>query len=218
PLGEGLDGQYSQAPLYREDAFDCTTYVETVLANIRPGNPVDNMVLIRYADGQIDFFKRNHFMENMWIPNALKHGFISRIPLRNQRPSFLKVDLAEWYLKNPEVLDAQDSEFQAIARRQRPFTASVPYVPSRLVNRAYLDRLYDDILVFFFKCGTRPVIPGQKDDFVMITHMGILVNKTDLYHASRTAGRVKAEDFMEYLRSNPDICGVSFYKINLPQQ
>src|SRR5690606_32543867 len=32
PLGEGESGVYDRDPLYRFDAFDCTTYVETVLA------------------------------------------------------------------------------------------------------------------------------------------------------------------------------------------
>ena len=32
PLGEGPRGKYDQGPLYRFDAFDCTTLVETVVA------------------------------------------------------------------------------------------------------------------------------------------------------------------------------------------
>src|SRR4051812_9676723 len=32
PLGEGPQGKYDQGPLYRLDAFDCTTLVETVVA------------------------------------------------------------------------------------------------------------------------------------------------------------------------------------------
>ena len=31
-LGEGSQGKYDQEPLYRTDVFDCTTYVETVIA------------------------------------------------------------------------------------------------------------------------------------------------------------------------------------------
>jgi hypothetical protein len=42
--------------------FDCTTFVEEVLAS-RQENPDAVLNSIRYADGGVGFFSRNHFMD-----------------------------------------------------------------------------------------------------------------------------------------------------------
>jgi hypothetical protein len=52
-------------PLIRFDAFDCTTFVETVLAN----GDIKKLNKIRYKNGQIDFINRNHFIEVDWLKN-----------------------------------------------------------------------------------------------------------------------------------------------------
>ena len=51
-------------PLVRFDAFDCTTFVETVLAD----GDVEKLNKIRYKDGEVDFLNRNHFIEYNPIP------------------------------------------------------------------------------------------------------------------------------------------------------
>ena len=78
-FGEGSDGIYDQDPLYRFDAFDCTTYVETVLA-LSHSRDIENFKsiinTIRYADGIVSFPFRNHFPEIDWIPNNTDAGYI----------------------------------------------------------------------------------------------------------------------------------------------
>ncbi|MCP3943573.1 MAG: DUF1460 domain-containing protein [Desulfobacteraceae bacterium] len=78
PLGEGVEGDYNQKPLYRFDLFDCTTFVEMVLAlaYTRPESikkdlsAFEEMVkLIRYGNGEPSFLTRNHFPSADWIPN-----------------------------------------------------------------------------------------------------------------------------------------------------
>ncbi len=78
PLGEGVEGDYNQKPLYRFDLFDCTTFVEMVLAlaYTRPESikedlsAFEEMVkLIRYGNGESSFLTRNHFPSADWIPN-----------------------------------------------------------------------------------------------------------------------------------------------------
>ena len=61
PLGEatGIDAD----PIIRFDAFDCTTFVETVLA----GGDEEKLNQIRYKNGNIDFLNRNHFIETDWL-------------------------------------------------------------------------------------------------------------------------------------------------------
>ena len=63
PLGEEV--LPDNDPLMRFDAFDCTTFVETVLAD---GNK-DRLNKVRYKDGVVGFLTRNHFIETDWLHN-----------------------------------------------------------------------------------------------------------------------------------------------------
>ena len=81
PLGEGDDAAH---PLYRLDIFDCTTFLETVMANAycfsagerRPDCLAKSMQKIRYGGGQISFLERNHIPELDWLPHNVSHGFL----------------------------------------------------------------------------------------------------------------------------------------------
>lgn len=89
PLGEGSDAFYSQKPLYRLDVFDCTTFVETILAlAATPMHNNEKMILrdfqhninaIRYKEAQVSFYTRNHFPSADWIPNNIAAGFVEDI-------------------------------------------------------------------------------------------------------------------------------------------
>jgi len=76
-LGEGPDGEFDRDPLIRFDAFDCTTFVETVMA-LSLDSDLDSAVRtlqkIRYKDGQIGYATRNHFIELDWVPNNVRAG------------------------------------------------------------------------------------------------------------------------------------------------
>jgi hypothetical protein len=81
-LGEGPRGKYDQNPLYRTDVFDCTTYVETVLALALSKKLLDferNLNRIRYHDGHVSFTSRNHFPCADWIPNNEAQGLLTDI-------------------------------------------------------------------------------------------------------------------------------------------
>jgi hypothetical protein len=89
PLGEGQDSYFSQKPLYRLDVFDCTTFVETMLAMaVTPLNAQRKIILqdfqnninaIRYKQGIVSFYTRNHFPSADWIPNNIAAGFVEDI-------------------------------------------------------------------------------------------------------------------------------------------
>ncbi len=81
-LGEGKQGRYDQKPLYRFDQFDCTTYIETVMALSYAINPEDfirHIKEIRYKNAKVSFLTRNHFPSVDWIPNNIKAHFIKDI-------------------------------------------------------------------------------------------------------------------------------------------
>lgn len=81
-LGEGEQGYYDQTPLYRTDAFDCETYVDTVLA-LALSHDLSTFEQcirnIRYQDGKVSFIHRNHFTCLDWNKNNQKQGFIKDI-------------------------------------------------------------------------------------------------------------------------------------------
>lgn len=81
-LGEGPGGDYDQYPLYRTDAFDCETYVDTVLALAFASNTSSferYIEQIRYKNGQVSFITRNHFTCLDWNKNNQQQGFIRDI-------------------------------------------------------------------------------------------------------------------------------------------
>ncbi|MDP3705011.1 MAG: DUF1460 domain-containing protein [Legionellaceae bacterium] len=81
-LGEGSQGYFDQAPLYRTDAFDCETYVDTVLALAFANNlPTFKQCIqnIRYRKGHIAFIDRNHFTCLDWNQNNQKQGLLRDI-------------------------------------------------------------------------------------------------------------------------------------------
>jgi hypothetical protein len=78
PLGEGEDAGH---PLYRTDAFDCTTFLETVMANaycFRAGADCleRRMRKIRYGGEKARFEDRNHIPELDWLPANVRRGYL----------------------------------------------------------------------------------------------------------------------------------------------
>lgn len=81
-LGEGMQGEYDQSPLYRTDAFDCETYVDLVIALALSKDPNQfkhYINLVRYHNGEISFTKRNHFTCLDWNKNNQQQGFLKDI-------------------------------------------------------------------------------------------------------------------------------------------
>src|SRR3990167_1198967 len=81
-LGEGDEGEFNQNPRYRWDAFDCVTYVNTMLALLASVNPIEfhyHMAFLNYRSGIVKFEKRHHFMSVDWnIANA-EYGYVRDI-------------------------------------------------------------------------------------------------------------------------------------------
>jgi N-acetylmuramoyl-L-alanine amidase-like protein len=63
------------------EGFDCVTYLETVLALARShaiNEFTDELREMRYENGQIDFYHRNHYMVD-WVTNNQERGIIKDI-------------------------------------------------------------------------------------------------------------------------------------------
>jgi hypothetical protein len=190
PLGEGKGPD--KDPVVREDAFDCMTFVETVLARTLG---ID-LQSIRYKDGRVDYLTRNHFVSLDWLKNnaGLVEAADFGLPVRVKKTV---IDKAKWMKETKGV----DADFV-------PAEASIPYIPSAeiLKNR---DRIKTDRpMLAFFVVG---------DDGVNVSHVGFLLPSPDggitLRHASLWYGRVMDTDFFEYVRRVKKYLGAAFYNI-----
>lgn len=81
-LGEGPRARFDQNPLYRHDAVDCLTYVNTVLALFfsKGFEEFEQKILdLNYYEGMALYQNRFHFMSADWNPQNAKNGFIRDI-------------------------------------------------------------------------------------------------------------------------------------------
>ncbi len=75
-----IDNPLDEKDLYRGDAFDCVTFIETSIASAQSPDFETfekYMNAIRYKNGQVDFVHRNHFTDVDWAPNNIQAGVLS---------------------------------------------------------------------------------------------------------------------------------------------
>jgi hypothetical protein len=80
PTGEGAG--HDPDPPARYDAFDCVTFAEEVLALALAGDPRHAAHVrrqLRYDGGEVDYARRNHFMELQWIPHNVRDGWLDDV-------------------------------------------------------------------------------------------------------------------------------------------
>lgn len=151
-LGEGPDGEFDQGPLYRDDAFDCLTYVSTVVALVISNNLTEfqkNIRLINYENGEVLFSKRNHFTSSDWNINNQKQGFIRDITTEIKNPdgtssaitSTIMIDKAAWFKKlkinqlkflpnsTPSDIEKSHANLQALSTQHTSVESRVTYLP-----------------------------------------------------------------------------------------
>ena len=71
------------------------TFVETSLAN----GDLDNLINIRYKNGQVNFLNRNHFVETDWLKNNA--NLLENVSHQYGKTSFRTViiDKKNWFKK-----------------------------------------------------------------------------------------------------------------------
>lgn len=178
PLGEGFG--YDSDPLIRYDAFDCTTFVETSLAD---GN-IDKLNKIRYSDGVPNFLSRNHFIEADWIPN--NSDLVENVTSQYGKTEIrhVNIDKSSWLKKVHDI----DAKFPVQ-------TIDLEYLPySNITN---INNKTD--LIVLFIVGKQKKIDTIGTDLAVV-HMGfLLVGGKTLRHASSANGIVQDTEFIEYI-------------------
>lgn len=108
PIGEGPGGRYDSRPLFRLDAFDCQTYVETALALAWGGTVAGTKAVlrrIRYDASGCCFTNRHHFLALDWKPaNCQAHllkDVTERVAQGRVTPFSETIDKGRWYSELP---------------------------------------------------------------------------------------------------------------------
>lgn len=194
PLGEGRAPDSD--PLIRDDAFDCTTFVETVLAH----GDVDTLNKIRYKNGEIDFINRNHFIETDWLPN--NSNIVKNVSAQYGQTALrhVVINRAAWLRQMHNI----DSDAAVVA-------TDIEYIPYDNITTLKTDR---PMIVLFIVGNT-----GKSDIIgtdLAVVHMGFLMPNGMLRHASSTAGRVVDVPVSEYIadrRQNKNNLGITLLEI-----
>lgn len=194
PLGEGRAPDAD--PLIRDDAFDCTTFVETVLAN----GDVDTLNQIRYKNGEIDFINRNHFIETEWLPN--NSDIVKNVSAQYGQTALrhVVINRAAW-LRRVHNIDSDAAVVET----------DIEYIPYDNITTLETNR---PMVVLFIVGNT-----GKSDIMgtdLAVVHMGFLMPNGMLRHASSAAGRVVDVPMSEYIairRQNKNNLGIALLEI-----
>lgn len=177
PLGEGIAPDND--PLIRFDAFDCTTFVETVIAD----NKLKKLNKIRYKNGQVDFLARNHFIETDWLQN--NSDVVQNVSNRYGpvQVRSVKIDKKSWFKKVHNI----ETEFT-------PQVIDIEYIPYKNAKNI----LPEKTLVVLF-ITDKPELRDKIGTDLAVVHMGLLLPNGMLRHASSTQGKVVDVDMDEYI-------------------
>jgi hypothetical protein len=243
PLGEGTSGQFNQEPLYRLDAFDCETYVDTVLALTFSNNFQQFQYIIkkiRYKNGIVSFLTRTHFPNADWIPNNIDNGYIQPITAsiasnQNTAIAYVYLNRKNWYqqlsadrIKIPGLTVQEKisklNQLHALANKVKNSEASIVYIP---VSKFFIEdqpnlNLFEKIpqssLIFFVIHD--PTLIEKIGTQMNISHMGFVIWKQGqpyLRAASSLKGKIIDLPLINYLHyyanHNASIIGVAFYMV-----
>ena len=238
PLGEGTTGLYDRDPLYRFDAFDCTTFVETLIAL---ANSSDKQTFsrvmneVRYKEGKVSYLNRNHIISQSWIPNNIDNSLIKRSTsyFSDQYLEFGSsiIDLANWLkfhkvdsLKLPDLSeDAKAERLNQLKQEADRFTQEevfVEYLSTTEVHKDWQGFKNELNKKTYILNIVRPnwQLKHLIGTNLNISHQGILeVAKDGIYfiHAS-SAGMVKKvllKSYLEKIKDSSTIRGFSLFSL-----
>lgn len=239
PLGEGYPSRYDEMPRVRLDAFDCETYVDTVLALSLAKQPnafKHCLDKIRYQDGHVSFTTRNHFTSRDWNQHNQKNGYLKDITTRlvdsNNQPvakyASTTIDKKGWYRKLPlsfiriQTLDMQvrEKRLKALHAEGEQFKAEqviVPYITLEQLtgkNGTHLLRQIPSgaiIEIVRPDWHLKSIIGTDLD----ISHLGFAFWKDNvLYFRQASSSKhqvidVPLSDYLHELSKNPTIGGIN---------
>ncbi len=202
-LGEGPDGEFDRDPLIRFDAFDCTTFVETVMALSLDSDlesAMRTLQKIRYKDGQIGYAARNHFIELDWVPNNVRAGYLHDITAdvagRNAVKVHKTISKRRWYLRKSRVsLEGGFTEDE-----KKPLALKLQHlgshVPDQSATLTVLPLKALPLALANIPSGTiaNLVHVSQRYRETIVSHQVFLIKKSDGWYVRHAASDKTVED------------------------
>lgn len=236
PLGEGSQGRFDQDPLYRFDAFDCTTFIETVLSLALSSNKEEfsnRINEIRYEQGRVTYVTRKHISSLSWVPRNIEAGFFTDeteyFPFHFTKMARGVVDYPNWLrfhrpdrLRLPglskDQLVERVEELQVLAQNYAPEEVSLPYLSLEELLKDW-ELFKDHVEGVYIMNIVRPnwQLSHLIGTNLHISHQGFLFKEGDsLYflHASSSGSvaKVSAKAYLQKIRSNQTIKGINLLK------
>lgn len=241
--GEGNLDAYDQDPLWRLDALDCTTYLETVMAasvsrSVRGFEQA--LFAVRYKEGRVGFVTRNHFPEVDWIANNERAGHVRDLTRalfpEETREVSLVISKRKWYeAKSANDIEPKErdlavrerlaAELRALAPTFPDEPATLPYLPmqSFYVKNPENGELEPNLEVLrkipsgsVFNIVREGWAPGGHS--LAISHQGFLIQKADgLYMRHASTNKQVMEDridlYFKRFLESPTIRGINILQI-----
>lgn len=203
PLGEGPGGAFDRDPLIRFDTFDCTTFIETVMAlslNADLDAAEQTLQKIRYKDGHIDYAARNHFIELDWVANNVAAGYLRDIT--NEVAGAKAVDIhktiskKKWYQrKSASSLEgsfSKDEKKQLVSKLRQlgndvpDARATITVLPMTSLRSA-LEHIPSGTIANL-------VHADRRDRGTLVSHQILLIKKGDRWYMRHAASGKGVED------------------------
>lgn len=203
--------------------FDCTTFVETVLALARTAEHgkhsfndfCNNLQAFRYQQGTIaDYTSRNHYFST-WIDNATSSSIMDEV-IPTDKALCRKRKLNIHYMtSHPERYHALQGEWNEDYLRkikqmeQRQNMKEVTYIPKNVLNTPRN-------LLSFIKDGDIVAIETSKEG-LDTSHVGIAVwssdNRLRFIHASSAYHKVVTSPVYTYLKKQKHAIGIRILRL-----
>ena len=244
-LGEGPLDPITPRSLFRLDAFDCLTYVETVIALTYADSDASfeqHYKALKYHGTPQDFFHRNHFTHVQWNRYNQAQGYLQPyLPPHTQMPTetlHTPIDIPRWYthlstdpaawrrLSGQALTPTTVARLQKAAAQSSPTISNLTYFPiSALLSadgtmphaiRSMLPQI--SVVEIVRKNWDTASRIGTALD---ISHIGLLLHQGDrviLRHASEIHQRVLDEPLENYLqqqRQQASFAGLYIQTLNL---
>jgi hypothetical protein len=208
PLGEETEPDLD--PRMRLDAFDCTTYVETVLAltlahpsdasgapptDVDPGAALSALDRIRYTGAEPTFERRRHLMEAQWIPELVAEGLVVDVTREvgrgSERKASIKLERKTW--ERSEIAGQLGLPWNAVPAGRHV----LHYLPWDSLNDEALRRALPDAAILSVVVDPKPEAP------TLVIHQGLMLRAADgalvVRHASSLYRAVVEEPLDAFL-------------------
>lgn len=220
-VGRGGCGQEQLIVNTRE--FDCTTFVETVLALARTAERgkhsfndfCNNLQAFRYQQGTIaDYTSRNHYFST-WIDNATSSSIMYEVVPTDKALCRKRKLNIHYMTSHPERYHALQGERNEDYLRkikqmeQRQNMKEVTYIPKNVLNNPRN-------LLSFIKDGDIVAIETSKEG-LDTSHVGIAVwssdNRLRFIHASSAYHKVVTSPVYTYLKKQKHAIGIRILRL-----